>query len=279
MAVKKFEDLEFSDDYMFKKVMMDEEICKGVIERLLHVQVDHLDYPEVEKQLNPYYGTKGIRLDVYVKDSDRIFDLEIQSYKENALGERTRFYQSLLDTDSLMKGSTYDELKESYIVFICLENPFDNLKEEDLIPRYEFVSLCKEKPSIRLNDKSTKVIYNASRYKKEKDSVVRAFLKFVYENKSEDSFTKNIQNRVDDVKRAEINKEEYLNMNIHDYDVLRRGRDEGIAIGIERGKDESRLETAKKLLQMNVCTIEQIASATELSIEEVKALAEEAKSN
>ncbi|MBQ5470804.1 MAG: Rpn family recombination-promoting nuclease/putative transposase [Treponema sp.] len=279
MAVKKFEDLEFSDDYMFKKVMMDEEICKGVIERLLHVQVDHLDYPEVEKQLNPYYGTKGIRLDVYVKDSDRIFDLEIQSYKENALGERTRFYQSLLDTDSLMKGSTYDELKESYIVFICLENPFDNLKEEDLIPRYEFVSLCKEKPSIRLNDKSTKVIYNASRYKKEKDPVVRAFLKFVYENKSEDSFTKNIQNRVDDVKRAEINKEEYLNMNIHDYDVLRRGRDEGIAIGIERGKDESRLETAKKLLQMNVCTIEQIASATELSIEEVKALAEEAKSN
>ena len=47
----------------------------------------------------------------------------------------------------------------------------------------------------------------------------------------------------------------------------------------ERGKDETRLETAKKLLQMNVCTIEQIASATALSIEEVKALAEEAKSN
>ena len=64
-------------------------------------------------------------------------------------------------------------------------------------------------------------------------------------------------------------------MNIHDYDVLRRGRDEGIAIGVERGK----LETAKKLLQMNLGTIEQIASATALSIEEVKALAEESRSN
>ena len=56
MQIKKFEDLEFSDDFMFKKVMMDEEICKGVIERLLHIKVDHLEYPEIEKQLNPYYG-------------------------------------------------------------------------------------------------------------------------------------------------------------------------------------------------------------------------------
>ena len=82
MQIKKFEDLEFSDDFMFKKVMMDEEICKGVIERLLHIKVDHLEYPEIEKQLNPYYGTKGIRLDVYVKDSTRVFDLEMQSYTE-----------------------------------------------------------------------------------------------------------------------------------------------------------------------------------------------------
>ena len=35
MLLKPFEKLEFTDDYMFKKVMKNEEICKGVIERLL----------------------------------------------------------------------------------------------------------------------------------------------------------------------------------------------------------------------------------------------------
>nr|MCR5400594.1 Rpn family recombination-promoting nuclease/putative transposase [Treponema sp.] len=238
MTVKKFEDLEFSDDFIFKKVMMDEEICKGVIERLLHIKISRLEYPEIEKELNPYYGTKGVRLDVYVKDSSRIFDIEIQSYKEKNLGARMRFYQSLLDTDTLMKGSNYGDLKESYILFICLENPFENLQKSEILSRYEFLSLCKNNPSIQLNDKSTKVIYNASKYELEDDPVVKSFLRFVYSHKVEDSFTGSIQNRILAIKKAEINKEEYLRMNIHDYDVLQRGRDEGM--------EQAKVDTAKR---------------------------------
>ena len=267
MQIKKFEDLEFSDDFMFKKVMMDEEICKGVIERLLHIKVDHLEYPEIEKQLNPYYGTKGIRLDVYVKDSTRVFDLEMQSYTEYDLGQRMRFYQSLIDTDNLLKGANYGELKESYIVFICLENPFEGLKAENILPRYEFVSLCKNKPSIQLDDKSIKVIYNASKYELEPNPVVKSFLKFVYNHKVEDSFTDAIQDRIAAIKEAEINKEEYLKLTIHEYDVLRRGRDEGIAIGIEQTK----LESAKNALSLGL-SIEQVKAITGLNEEEIKKL-------
>ena len=41
--MKAIENLTFTDDYMFGQVMKDERICKGVIERLLHIKVDHVE--------------------------------------------------------------------------------------------------------------------------------------------------------------------------------------------------------------------------------------------
>lgn len=44
--------------------------------------------------------------------------------------------------------------------------------------------------------------------------------------------------------------------------------------GVEAGAKKKAIETAKNFLKMNVVTIEQIASATGLSIEEVTSLKE-----
>ncbi|MDY5122535.1 MAG: hypothetical protein SPE59_01910 [Treponema sp.] len=74
--IKPVDQLVFSDDFMFGAVMRDPEICKGVIERLLQIKIDHIEYPELQKVISPFYSKKGVRLDVYVADSDRIFDVE-----------------------------------------------------------------------------------------------------------------------------------------------------------------------------------------------------------
>ena len=42
-TMKAIEKLTFTDDYMFGQVMKDERICKGVIERLLPIKVDHVE--------------------------------------------------------------------------------------------------------------------------------------------------------------------------------------------------------------------------------------------
>ena len=68
--------LVFSDDFMFGAVMREPEICKGVLERLLQIKIDRLAYPELQKAISPFYTRKGVRLDVYVADSDRVFDVE-----------------------------------------------------------------------------------------------------------------------------------------------------------------------------------------------------------
>ena len=76
-------------------------------------------------------------------------------------------------------------------------------------------------------------------------------------------------------------------MNIHEYDKFRAGKKEGIAEGIKQGLKQGTLagvqqkaiEDAKKLLKMNVLSLEQIAEAINLSVAQVKTLADEIRKN
>ncbi len=160
---KTVDELTFTDNGMFQEVLRDPEICAELVERLLHIRVGHIEYPELEKTIAPYYTTKGVRLDVYLKDEDKIIDVEIQSYPQEALGKRTRYYQSMIDIDALMKGQDYSELKDSYILFICKYDPFkDENGKHFSLPCYTFSNICHENPHVNLNDKSLKVIYNTN---------------------------------------------------------------------------------------------------------------------
>ena len=40
---KSFDDLTFADDWMFQKVMQNPEICAELVERMLHIHVDHVE--------------------------------------------------------------------------------------------------------------------------------------------------------------------------------------------------------------------------------------------
>ena len=88
---KPVEELTFTDDFMFGTVMKNQFICKGVIERLLHIKVGKIEYPSLQKTIAPFYESKGIRLDVYVADSERVFDIEIQTSIPPSLPKHTRY--------------------------------------------------------------------------------------------------------------------------------------------------------------------------------------------
>ncbi|MGP1496455.1 MAG: hypothetical protein ACTTJG_06610 [Treponema sp.] len=62
---KPVEELCFTDDYMFGTIMKNENICRGVLERLLHMKIGKIEYPTLQKSISPFYESKGIRLDVY----------------------------------------------------------------------------------------------------------------------------------------------------------------------------------------------------------------------
>ena len=226
---KSFDELTFSDDWMFQKVMQNPQICAELVERLLHINVDHVEYPELEKTIAPYYQSKGVRLDVYLKDSDKVIDIECQSNLKPALGKRTRYYQSMIDIDSLMKGEKYDSLKESYILFICKNDPFKNGQENHFgLPCYTFRNVCSENNAVDLDDKTIKVIYNASAYKKEEDSLIRSFLHYIFTDEpGEDDFTHRLSELVKQYKENETSRSDYLAVNLHDYDIRYEALQEG----------------------------------------------------
>ena len=208
---KPFEELEFTDDYMFKKIMQNKEICIGVIERLLKIE---------------------------------------------ALGKRMRYYQSMIDIDDLMKGADYRDLKESYVIFICKTSPFSEVN----LPVYSFRNICAEDHSVELNDKTQKLVYNASAYEDENDDELKSFLQFVCSGSVTDDFTERINTLVIQAKMAEANKTEYMGMNLHDRDILMIGREEG--------REEGAME---KAVQGALVLIRDFNASPELAAEKMNA--------
>ena len=170
----------------------------------------------------------------------------------------------MIDIDMLAKGANFKELKESYVIFICKTDPFD-LGE----PCYKVKSIFENHPEKVFDDKTHKLFYNASAYKKETDPEIYAFLQYVRTNVPEDDFTAGIFENVEKAKENEQFRSEYMRCNIHDFDKLEEGK--------EIGRTEAKLSNARNMMLKNIGTIEQIAEITELPLETVQQLAESLK--
>ena len=238
---KPVEELTFTDDFMFGTVMKNKVICKGVLERLLHIKVGKIEYPSLQKTIAPFYESKGIRLDVYVSDSERVFDIEIQTSIPPSLPKRTRYYQSLMDVDNLLRGQNYAELKESYVIFICTQDPFGKG-----LPVYTFRNVCSEDGSILLDDKSYKVFYNVGAYGKEDEPELSALLEYLCKRRATSGFTQHIDELVEKAKRNEKFRSWYMSLNIHEDDLRMAGEkigfERGVAAGIRKGRRDGLLQ-------------------------------------
>ncbi|MFI3215044.1 MAG: hypothetical protein R3Y24_17180, partial [Eubacteriales bacterium] len=65
-AAQKWNELQISNDFIFNKLMQNPKICKRVLEIVLEVKIDRIEYPQTEKSMKMTKDGKGIRLDVYV---------------------------------------------------------------------------------------------------------------------------------------------------------------------------------------------------------------------
>ena len=264
--IKPVEELKFTDDFMFCHVMKSPELCKGVIERLLGIKVEKIEYPELQKEIRPYYSAHGIRMDVYVKDSDRIFDIEMQTSIPDDLPRRMRYYQSMIDIDTLMKGSNYITLKESYIIFLCTKDPFGLG-----LPVYTFNSVCKENKDFTLNDGVNKIFFNATAFASEENLEIKGFLGYLCSGKPSDTFTESLEQRVERLKINEIFRSDYMMDALPLFDARRAGLKEGMAKGLLAGERKKAIETARNFLKKNI-SAELIAECTGLSLAEVNKL-------
>ena len=280
---KRWEDLTITDDFMFCKVMSDPDICKELLEILLHIKIDRLVFQEPQKSFRLTSESKGIRLDVYVKDSNRIFDIELQTTNERNLELRTRYYQGVMDISELEKGEFFSNMKESYIIFICMFDPFGAG-----MPIYTVKQTFAENEKLIFDDKTHKIFYNVKAFEKIANDVeTKAFLEYLCKHQSTTKFTQSLETAVYRNKNNQNWRKDYMTLAYNlslaaekaAKKAAKKAREEGIAIGEERGISigitqgarEAKLETARKFLAMGLL-VEQVADGTGLSIEEIEKL-------
>lgn len=162
-----------SNQYMFNKVMSNEDICKGFLECVLGFEVGKLIYINSEQTLEPHLGSKGVRLDVFAKDGSRVYDIEMQTVSRESLGHRFRYYQGAMDITSLDKGQDFDELADAIILFVCQFDPFG---EDDVI--YEIKPYTQKGRPIDTG--ITWIALNCKAYEKAKDTSLRSLLKYIF---------------------------------------------------------------------------------------------------
>ncbi len=224
----KWEDLSISNDFLFGKVMQDAELCKELLQRILpELDIDHVEYPELQKTIKEDFEAKGVRLDAYVNDGKgTVYDIEMQAVTSKYLPRRTRYYQSMIDLQLVEKGQDYDTLNDSYIIFICLSDLFGKGRY-----RYSFENICKEDTEVMLNDGAKKIFLNADGKKGDISEELKAFLDYVAGRPSEDAFVKKLESAVEKAKKNRKWRREYMTLLMRDRENQKIGKEIGKIFG------------------------------------------------
>lgn len=160
-TIKKYEELDITNSFMFGKVMRNPRLCKLLLETVLQIKINKIVYLDYEKTLDIAVSQKGVRIDIYVEDSvNSVYNLEMQVQNEGDLPFRSRYYQGIIDLNLLEKGMDYDKLKLSFVIFICMFDPF---RCDQYI--YTFNNQCEEVKGLTLKDGRTIIFLNANGHK------------------------------------------------------------------------------------------------------------------
>ena len=183
-----------------------------------------------------------------------------------------------MDVDNLLRGQSYAELKESYVIFICTQDPFGKG-----LPVYEFRNICTADGTLFLDDKSYKVFYNVDAYGKEDEPELSALLQYLCERRATSGFTQHIDELVEKAKRNEKFRSVYMSLNIWEDDLRMAGEkigfERGVAAGIRRGRRDGiaagayqKARETAKLMQRESCSVDFIQRMTGLSEAEIEKL-------
>ena len=253
METRKFKDLTIRDAFMFAAVMSDPEICRKVLELALRIPISEV-HIQTEKTMAYHPEYHGVRLDVYAADANKTrFNVEMQVKLQKFLPKRSRYYHDQIDMDVLLTGDSYENLPDTYVVFICDFDPFG-----DGLYRYSTGTYCEETGN-RVDDGVETIYLNA--HGKNRNDIPEELLKFLDYVKNTgrietiettDPFVRQLQNTIDKIKLNRGMEERYMLLE----EMMRNEKREG--------KQESRLAVLESKFSVSAELKEQIVSQTDI---------------
>ena len=241
---RKLEDLNMIDAFLFDKATASVKnaitISKVIIKRATGLDVQNI-VVETEKQIPGMdLNKRGVRLDVYLTEEDmkagkdilRLFDIEPNNYYEPDLPRRSRFYQSLIDSQLLPTDTPFRKLPDIFMIWIL---PYDPFGDDRMI--YTVKNMVVENNQIVYNDGSTKLFLYTKGTKggsKELKDLLTYMEHTTFAN-AVDSDLKEIQEIVDNVKADSRERERFMTLQEMIYYEKRDSREAGYQAGLIEG--------------------------------------------
>ena len=203
-----------------------------------------------QRDLKRLVGARSICLDAYAGDSEgKKYDLEIQRSDHGAGKHRARYHSSCMDVENLDAGQDFDELPETYTIFITERDIFG---KGEAVYRIERMNMETQE---MFND-GEHILYVNGQYRDNTD-IGRLMHDFSCSDPNEMNY--------------ELLREtaRYYKENPKGVEIMCRAFEE------TRNEASMRraITIAKNLIAMGQMTIEMIAQATELPVEKVQELA------
>ena len=215
---------------------------------------------------------RSIILDIQAEDADgKIMDIEIQRSDRGSGVKRARFHSSMIDRTLLSKGEEFEDLVDTYVIFIT-----ENDKFGKGIPLYHIERKITEMDNALFGD-GAHIVYVNGEYRNLEHPVGRLMHDFNCKE-AKDIVNPLLAEEVRYLKETEGGRSQMCKL----LEEMRKevaieaeakGKAEGRAEGRAEGKAETTIEVALKMLARGRDSIEEIAEMTGLPLEEVHKLA------
>ena len=255
------QELTFKDNFLFAATLLDPENCRLVLERILEIPIERVEVSK-EKSIVYHPEYRGVRLDVFARDEMHThYDVEMQIAAQH-IPKRARYYHSQMDMELISTGTGYEELPDSYVIFICDFDPLGLSKY-----RYTLRSTLLEDREYPYHDGIHTVMLNTKG--KNEDEVPKELIKFLRfveanlaesTNDFEDPLVSRLQQSILEIKRNRVMGERYMLFEELLKDEYSAGMQDGITKSIltvlsKRGvvapELQTRLETITDEVRLN----------------------------
>ena len=146
----------------------------------------------------------------------------MQVSQKSNFPKRMRYYQGMIDLNLIERGADYNDLRKSYIIFIC---PFDVFEKG--LHKSTFENQCIEMPKLKLDDETRKIFLCAGGTADDVSDDMKDFLDWLIGKQGKSELVKALDNAVQKARNHEEWRLEYMTLLMRDQEMIRRGREEG----------------------------------------------------
>ena len=116
--LKQIQAMNLFDDIFTSVVFKDEGACLHLVRQLMQNPKLNIIAFRTQDAI-PMLISKSPRLDITAEDDKgTLYEIEIQRVEEPAPARRVRYYSSVMDSELLRKGVSYDKLPEVYLFYL-----------------------------------------------------------------------------------------------------------------------------------------------------------------